>query len=275
MIMDVVEKKSKLKEIINKCKGIYTINQFLDMCSINPVIFRNTLNENTDYFGLDKVTIQKILTNTDNSLNKTDVENDLYSLIETKDKSLYITRGQIYWVDFGNDGVGSEQKYTRPALVMQNNIGNKNAPTVVVVAVTSNINKTKLPVHVLIENLENCGLSEDSIVLTEQIKTVDKSRVKGYIGECPYGLMRKIDRAFKIEYGVYNPIDIRKFVEQFSNDINASDKFRLKLAIEMEKFFIDNNHDYVENIQTYITQMKRIFISERDRVKVKDLVCAV
>ena len=107
-----------------------------------------------------------------------------------------IKRGQIYLVDLSN-GFGSEQGGVRPVLVVQNNKGNKYSPTVIVSAITSQINKAKLPTHVEISSVEY-GLNRDSVVLLEQIRTLDKKRLKEKIGHMTDVDMKKVDKALLI-----------------------------------------------------------------------------
>ena len=109
-----------------------------------------------------------------------------------------IMRGEIYYADL-SPVVGSEQGGVRPVLVLQNNIGNKHSPTVVVAAITSRFGKPKLPTHVRVgsEHLE-----KDSIVLLEQIRTIDKRRIAEYIGEATAVEMELIENALLVSVGM-------------------------------------------------------------------------
>ena len=254
--MDVKTKKKNLKEIINNCKGYRTINEFLRDSSIESMSFLHVLDDKNEFFELTKITIQKILVNADRNLNKDIIKYELTSLIDDKNKGLEIQRGQIYWVDFGSNTIGTEQGGVRPALIIQNDRGNTNSPAVVAIAITSKLKSMHLPVHVVIDDLESCGLTENSMVLTEQVKTIDKSRVVGYIGECPHFLMKKIEKAIKIEFDILNPVNIIEFVEEFSTKFNLKDSFKAVLAREMQEFFKINNIDYVD-IGDYVTECKR------------------
>lgn len=112
-----------------------------------------------------------------------------------------IKRGDIYYADF-DIYIGSEQGGKRPVVIIQNDIGNRWSPTVIVAAVTSKIKKTVLPTHVEI-NTES--LAKDSIALLEQIKTIDKSRLGDYLGTVDNETMKNIDDAIKISLGInYN-----------------------------------------------------------------------
>ena len=114
--------------------------------------------------------------------------------------SVSIKRGEIYYADL-SPVVGSEQGGVRPVLVVQNNVGNKYSPTVIVVAITSQFGKTKLPTHIEITSKE-CGLSKNSIVLTEQVRTLDKSRLMEKIGELSDQYMQFVDVAMGLSLGL-------------------------------------------------------------------------
>ena len=110
-----------------------------------------------------------------------------------------IKRGELYYADL-SPVVGSEQGGIRPVLVVQNDVGNKYSPTVIAAAVTSKINKAKLPTHIELNALEY-GLNKDSVVLLEQIRTLDKRRLKEKIGELPVSTMQKVNTALLISLG--------------------------------------------------------------------------
>ena len=99
-----------------------------------------------------------------------------------------IKRGELYYADL-SPVVGSEQGGIRPVLVVQNDVGNKYSPTVIAAAVTSQINKAKLPTHIEL-SAGDFGLNKDSVVLLEQIRTLDKKRLKDNIGEVPLDTMQ-------------------------------------------------------------------------------------
>lgn len=110
-------------------------------------------------------------------------------------------RGDIYYADL-NPVKGSEQGGVRPVLIVQNDMGNKHSPTVIVAAITSNVNKASLPTHILLEDIE--GLSKRSVVLLEQIRTIDKVRLTKKIATLPRSYMEEIDRALLISMGFQN-----------------------------------------------------------------------
>ena len=115
--------------------------------------------------------------------------------------NLDIKRGYLYYADL-SPVVGSEQGGVRPVLIIQNDLGNKYSPTVIAAAITSQTNKTKLPTHIeLDENTE--GLKSNSVILTEQIRTIDKSRLKERIGHIDdIEVMNKINNALGVSFGL-------------------------------------------------------------------------
>ena len=113
---------------------------------------------------------------------------------------MIVKRGDIFYADL-SPVVGSEQGGIRPVLVVQNDIGNKYSPTVIVAAVTSQINKAKMPTHIELSANEY-GLSKDSVVLMEQIRTIDKKRLKEKIGHMDEELQYAIDEALRISFGL-------------------------------------------------------------------------
>ncbi len=110
-----------------------------------------------------------------------------------------IKRGELYYADL-SPVVGSEQGGIRPILVVQNDTGNKYSPTIIAAAITSKLNKAKLPTHIEI-GANEFGLVKDSVILLEQIRTLDKRRLKERIGELPLGTMRKVNTALLISLG--------------------------------------------------------------------------
>jgi len=111
-----------------------------------------------------------------------------------------VRRGDIFYADL-NPVVGSEQGGIRPVLVVQNDIGNKYSPTVIIAAITSQIDKAKLPTHVELKSADY-GLEKDSVILLEQLRTIDKRRLKEKITILDQDIMGKIDEALKISLGL-------------------------------------------------------------------------
>ncbi len=112
-----------------------------------------------------------------------------------------IKRGELYYADL-SPVVGSEQGGVRPVLIVQNDIGNRHSPTIIAAAVTSQINKAKLPTHIELSANEY-GLPKDSVVLLEQIRTLDKQRLRERIGELPTDMMTRINHALLISLGFF------------------------------------------------------------------------
>ena len=109
---------------------------------------------------------------------------------------MVVKRGDSFYADL-RPVIGSEQGGIRPVIIIQNDIGNKYSPTVIVAAITSQINKAKLPTHVEISS-EEYGLNRDSVVLLEQIRTLDKKRLKEKIGHMTVEDMKKVDTSLLI-----------------------------------------------------------------------------
>ena len=113
-----------------------------------------------------------------------------------------IRRGDIYYADL-SPVVGSEQGGLRPVLIIQNDTGNRYSPTVIAAAITSRLDKTKMPTHIGVPAAESsCGLSCDSVILLEQVRTIDKRRLKERIGRLDDDAMRKVNAAIGISFGL-------------------------------------------------------------------------
>ena len=113
---------------------------------------------------------------------------------------MIVKRGDIYYADL-SPVVGSEQGGIRPVLVIQNDIGNKYSPTVIAAAITSQINKAKMPTHIELA-AKDYGLNKDSVILLEQIRTFDKRRLREKIGRIDDGLMASVNNALSISFGL-------------------------------------------------------------------------
>lgn len=109
---------------------------------------------------------------------------------------MQIFRGEIYLVEL-NQTRGSEQGGIRPVLIIQNNVGNKFSPTVIVASITSKLTKTKMPTHVEVKASYD-GLVQDSKVMLEQIRTIDKSRIRQKLGEISKENIEKVDQALLV-----------------------------------------------------------------------------
>lgn len=110
-----------------------------------------------------------------------------------------IRRGDIYYADL-SPVVGSEQGGVRPVLIVQNNVGNKYSPTVIAAAITSQTGKTRLPTH--IDVVATAGLAKDSVILLEQIRTIDKRRLKEKMGHLDDKVMAKVNEAISVSFGL-------------------------------------------------------------------------
>lgn len=111
-----------------------------------------------------------------------------------------VKRGDIYYADL-SPVIGSEQGGIRPVLIIQNDIGNKYSPTVIAAAITSQKDKARLPTHIQVDGL-GCGLAKDSIVLLEQVRTIDKKRLKEKMGSLDDGSMNRVNKALTVSFGL-------------------------------------------------------------------------
>ena len=111
-----------------------------------------------------------------------------------------IKRGDIYYADLA-PVIGSEQGGTRPVLIIQNDMGNRHSPTVIAAAITSRQKKKPLPTHIRLED-SPCGLEQESTVLLEQVRTIDRARLKEYIGRAGSMTMQDVDRAIAVSFGL-------------------------------------------------------------------------
>jgi len=115
-------------------------------------------------------------------------------------KNMSVKRGEIYYADL-SPVVGSEQGGIRPVLIVQNDVGNRHSPTVIAAAITSQRDKSRLPTHIEV-SADTCGLSKDSIVLLEQIRTIDKRRLKDRMGVLDNTSMNRVNTALSISFGL-------------------------------------------------------------------------
>lgn len=111
-----------------------------------------------------------------------------------------VKKGDMFYADL-SPVIGSEQGGIRPVLIIQNDIGNKYSPTVIAAAITSQTTKAKLPTHIEV-NSKDVGLNKNSVILAEQIRTIDKSRLKEKIGHIDNNIMTKVDTALGISFGL-------------------------------------------------------------------------
>jgi mRNA interferase MazF len=123
--------------------------------------------------------------------------------LKSRPRDLKVKRGDVWYADLGDStvNVGSEQYGYRPVLVIQNDIGNHFSPTIIVASITAELHKAKLPTHVELSQ-ETVGIEEDSLILSEQIRTIDKIRLRKKVAHLDEELMRKVDEAIKISLGL-------------------------------------------------------------------------
>lgn len=128
------------------------------------------------------------------------IGNNRAKAIRWRVRKLVIKRGDIFYADL-RPVIGSEQGGVRPVLIIQNDTGNKHSPTVICAAITSKMNKAKLPTHVEID-AEKYGIIKDSVILLEQIRTIDKSRLKEKVCHLDNDVLKKIDKALLISFAL-------------------------------------------------------------------------
>lgn len=115
-------------------------------------------------------------------------------------KFVTVRRGDIYYADL-SPVVGSEQGGLRPVLIIQNDVGNRYSPTVIAAAITSQLSKARLPTHIDVY-ADRYGLAKDSVVLLEQIRTIDKRRLKEKMGHLDDAVMQKVNDAISVSFGL-------------------------------------------------------------------------
>ena len=112
-----------------------------------------------------------------------------------------VKRGEIYYADL-SPVVGSEQGGVRPVLIIQNDTGNRYSPTIIAAAITSQTGKARLPTHIELPVQQECGLTKDSVVLLERVRTLDKRRLRERMGRVDDQVMEKIDTAIAVSFGL-------------------------------------------------------------------------
>lgn len=129
---------------------------------------------------------------------KVETKGEMHSMQYKKRRWIY-KRGDIYMVNL-NPYKGSEQGGKRPVIVLQNNKGNRYGPTLIVAPITSKLYKTELPTHYILKEVK--GLPDESLILLEQIKTIDKKRVMNYVGKVSEEQMQEIDKQILVSLGI-------------------------------------------------------------------------
>lgn len=157
-------------------------------------------------------------------------------------------RGDLYYADLGR-GIGSEQQGNRPVVIIQNNVGNKHSPTVIVAAISSKVGvKAKLPTHYYMEAVS--GLGCPSLVLLEQIRTIDKRRLSNYIGRLDDRHIRGINHALAISIGLIEPVPDRLILCLCDA---CAEEFRSTGAFLLQRV---NSHKAAKDICTHCGQYK-------------------
>ena len=159
-----------------------------------------------------------------------------------------VKRGDIFWINFGEGNVvGSEQaKDLRPAICIQNNIGNKFSPVIIVALITSKLSKKLLPTHIPIS--KECGLNSDSLILCEQIKSIDKQRIHGeIIGKASQSILDKLNKAIEISVAVGDYVEMtneEKVAEVKAKAIKSIDTVLRELIRENESIRLIDKYTY-------------------------------
>lgn len=122
-----------------------------------------------------------------------------------------VKRGEIYYADL-SPVIGSEQAGIRPVLIVQNDVGNKFSPTIIAIAITSK-QKVRLPTHIEIEGTKY-GLDKDSVILAEQIRTLDKKRLREKVGKLDEETMEKVKKAIEISFGIRGELNLEELYLQ-------------------------------------------------------------
>ena len=112
-----------------------------------------------------------------------------------------VKRGDIFYADL-SPVVGREQGGVRPVLIVQNDTGNRHSPTVIAAAITSQTGKARLPTHISVAPL-SCGLPKESVILLEQVRTLDKRRLREKMGRLDEGVMKQVDTAIAVSFGLH------------------------------------------------------------------------
>ena len=133
-----------------------------------------------------------------------------------------IKRGDIYYADL-SPVVGSEQGGLRPVLIIQNDVGNRYSPTVIAAAITSRMGKSRLPTHIDIF-ASRAGLQKDSVILLEQVRTLDKRRLRERMGHLDDGVMEQVNTAIAVSFGIVSPVETVETGSPVTGIVAASEK---------------------------------------------------
>lgn len=147
-----------------------------------------------------KIVIHSLIKCQKKCKNNTDGKKQKGEENKNSEEKMNIRRGDIYYADL-SPVIGSEQGGLRPVLIVQNDMGNKHSPTVIAAAITSRVSKTKLPTHIDIMG-SHVGLAKDSVILLEQIRTIDKKRLKEKMGHLDDATMVHVNDAIQVSFGL-------------------------------------------------------------------------
>jgi len=153
-----------------------------------------------------------------------------------RNKPVTVRRGDLYYADLSNATIGSEQGGTRPVLIIQNDMGNRHSPTVIVAAITSQ-NKRGLPTHIELLD-ESFGLSKNSTIMLEQVRTIDKARLRDKIGHLDKEIMDKVDKAIFISFGIDTDLanrDVAEDVESLTATFEQEESVNIRRRKTMRK----------------------------------------
>lgn len=172
-------------------------------------------------------------------------------------------RGDLYYADLGQ-GIGSEQGGKRPVLVIQNNVGNRHSPTIIIAPITTRVKKLRQPTHI---SIPPCfGLPQSSMAMLEQIRTIDKSRLGDYVGRLDDDVMDYIDKALGISIGLKNPAHCVGTQKQSANEPQNEmpDEMVLTLCITCLKQFIHSPKHIVKRIDRTQSKEPCMYCHVRD-----------
>jgi len=149
---------------------------------------------------------------------------------ERKEYKVNVRRGDIFYADL-SPVIGSEQGGLRPVLIIQNDVGNKYSPTVIAAAITSRLSKSRLPTHIDVSRSASaesggCGLAKDSVILLEQIRTLDKRRLKEKMGHLDDALMKQVNDAITVSFGLGAPAGGDETPEGYITEVRIGESDR-------------------------------------------------
>ncbi len=215
-----------LRDLIYKAKGTNTFRMFYNKLGIDVIYMERLFRGEESNFPHRDI-LRKISQASEGRVTYEELTRACgYTLRElvALDKN-NVKRGDIFYIDLGEDVIGSEQGGLRPCVIIQNPAGNLYSPTVIVAIITSQLKNLNQPTHVVLG--QECGLSKTSMIELEQVKTVDKRRLKEYIGTVTREDIKKINKAIEISMGTYDETD--RLIETIENIDTAETSIFKKL----------------------------------------------